>query len=227
MKYLKSFKSINEVLNWVGEIMKISDIRHFLDKCDLSEKPVPLNESYLKLITDSFDRYGIEYEILDEKSEWNTKTFAFKKPKKFDKMKFNIHEYDPAEVYYLVRVYQFQYYWGEDEDIFIVQWISKLFAQREHIQNHHDRYPRMGGYTQKEVREDGIYYYNDKLKQWELLYNPPLYKGPGSFFNHHGDTQGEMFACRHTSGLLDLLDEFDTFLMDKDNPTLKLSYPEV
>jgi len=101
--------------------MRISRGSNWMD-ANLSKDPVEI--SIVNKILSNIN-HKHEY-IINNSGGWNNNLIiTFDEPKIFDKMKFNMHEYSPAEIRYFLRIYQFQYYWGEDEDIYMVQWISR------------------------------------------------------------------------------------------------------
>ena len=140
MRYLKPFNLIKEDIMWRGDIMKINKILNFIDKMNLSKDPVEISKDHINKIFNTLDDYKIGYEVFNEnRLDKKTLTIVFNIAKKFDKLSFNFHEYDPAEVRYLIRINRYEYYWGEDEDIFLVQWVGKLFAHPDHFENYYKK----------------------------------------------------------------------------------------
>ena len=216
MKYLKLYENFR----WNGDIMRISRGSNWMD-ANLSKDPVEIN-IVNKILSNINHKH--EY-IINSSGGWNNNLIiTFDEPKIFDKMKFNMHEYSPAEIRYFLRIYQFQYYWGEDEDIYVVQWISRLFATKEHIVKYHNKYPHIGGYPEQKLVDDGIDYWNKEEEKWKPLYRPPFYKNKTSLFQH-GDAKSETYICRDLFALFDLLDDFQDFLSDKSEDYFKTDYP--
>jgi hypothetical protein len=180
----------------------------------------------MKMIKSNLDKLGIKYEICDENPDYKGKkdyiTIAFNIAKKFDNLSFSLHSYDPAEVRYYIRIYQYQYYWGEDEDMFMMQWVGKLFAHKDHLKNYIAKYSK---YRTLRVAEKGVENYDKDTNEWSLFYAPPLYLDTKSLFSYHGDAKSESYICRDISALMDLLCDFEEFLTNSKNANFETSYP--
>lgn len=221
MKYLKLYESFR----WNGEIMKLSGANW--QDANLAYDPVKIEnvDKILNIITKKH-----EYDVNNNGSWGNNLIVTFEEPKIFDKMKFNMHEYSPAEVRYFLRIYQFQYYWGEDEDIYMVQWVSRLFATKEHIGKEYRRSQDMVKklsskiYDKQKLVDDGIDYWNKEEDRWNPLYRPPFYKNRTSLQQNH-DAKSETYICRDLWALFDLIDDFQDFLDDKSEDYFKTDYP--
>ncbi len=143
--------------------------------------------------------------------------YFYATPKKFEKMKFNMHEYEPAEVYYANRIYQIQ-----DEESgaesFIFQWFGKLFASKEHLQNYYKKYPKFGPGGDMHTFKS-----NDGTEQ--LSYQPPMFKDSSDFFKSNGDTIGSLYYCEDRSALFTLLEVFNDFVKDSTQSHFETDYP--
>ena len=226
MKYLKLYENFR----WSGDIMRLSNYNW--KDANLSQDPVPIENvnKILNIITKKH-----EYNV-NNKGSWNNNLIiSFSDPKIFNSMKFRIHEYIPAEIRYYLRIYQFQYYWGDDEDIYMVQWISSLFATKDHIRREYSRYQdavnKLGSEAfqnnKQKLVDDGIDYWNNEEEKWKPLYRPPIYKGIESLSKYGLDGESETYICRDLFALFDLIDDFQEFLDNKEEHYFKTNYPSI
>lgn len=152
-----------------------------------------------------------------EKSNGDNPIYLFKTPKYFEKMKFNMHEYSPADVYYALRIYEINNEVEESES-FVVQWIGKLFANPEHLQNYYKKYPHFGpgGSNHTFIGSDG---------KEHLSYQPPMFKDITSMTNYHGDSIGGWYYCKDRDAFFIFLEQFTDFVNDNTQSHFETDYP--
>lgn len=180
-------------------------------------KGTPDWNEYNKFLV-QFSYENMLFDICDGLKKRNIGEYYFENPKHFEKMKFNIHEYEPADVYYAIRVSEIQNTDTESES-FTFQWFGKLFANEEHLQNHYKKYPHFGpgGKNHTYTASDGTQ---------QLSYQPPMYKDVNSIFGYSGDSIGEMYYCEDRDSLFYLLEQFNDFMKDDSQSHFETDYPK-
>ena len=181
-------------------------------------KDTPNYNEYQRFLV-TFQYEDMLFDICDGLKKRNPGEYYFENPKHFEKMKFNIHEYDPADVYYAIRISEIQDTESESES-FIFQWFGRLFANEQHLQNHYKRYPHFGpgGKMHTYTAPDGTE---------RLNYQPPMYKDVNSIFGlGSGDSVGGMYYCEDRDALFTLLEQFNDFMKDNSQSHFETDYPK-
>lgn len=166
----------------------------------------------------SFSYESMLFDICEGLKKRDDSEYYFENPKLFEKMKFNIHEYEPADVYYAIRVSEIQNTDTESES-FTFHWFAKLFANEEHLQNYYKKYPHFGpgGKNHTFTASDGTQ---------RLNYQPPMYKDVNSIFEYSGDSIGETYYCEDRDSLFYLLEQFNDFMKDDYQSHFETDYPK-
>ncbi len=165
-----------------------------------------------------FSYKSILFNTCDGLVEKKEGEYYFKDPKHFDKMKFNMHEYEPADVYYYIRLTQIEDKVEETES-FIFQWVGRLFANEQHLQNYYKKYPHFGPGGDRHT-------FKDSQGVERLSYQPPMYKDENSIFGHSGDAIGEFYYCTDREALFNLLEQFNDFVKDNSQSHFETDYPK-
>ena len=165
-----------------------------------------------------FSYKSILFNTCDGLVEKKEGEYYFKDPKYFDKMKFNMHEYEPADVYYYIRLTQIEDKVEETES-FIFQWVGRLFANEQHLQNYYKKYPHFGPGGDRHT-------FKDSQGVERLSYQPPMYKDENSIFGHSGDAIGEFYYCTDREALFNLLEQFNDFVKDDSQSHFETDYPK-
>jgi hypothetical protein len=183
-------------------------------------KGSPKWNEYSKFLV-QFSYENMLFDICDDIKKRNIGEYYFENPKHFEKMKFNIHEYEPADVYYAIRISEIQDTDNESES-FIFQWFAKLFANEEHLQNHYKKYPHFGPGGSR-------YTFVDSQGVERLSYQPPMFKNiETSLFglSSGGDSIGEIYFCQDRDSLFHILEKFNDFMKDNSQSHFETDYPK-
>lgn len=164
-----------------------------------------------------FSYKNILFNIFDDLVERKEGEYYFKNHKRFEKMKFNMHEYEPADVYYYFRITQIESKIDENES-FVFQWVARLFASEQHLQNYYKKYPHFGP-------GGSMHTFTDSQGVERLSYQPPMYKDENSIFGHTGDAIGGFYYCSDRDALFDLLEQFNDFVKDNSQSHFETDYP--
>jgi len=200
----ESFKSNVDIYyvpsNLLGTVIQDydSESRKIIHKqIDLEER-----ENILKCIT-------IPYKII-ENGYTGVLALRFSTPKIF--YDYGVHKYNPAHVYYAIRVTQYPDEW------FLFQWFDLIFASQEHLEDYYKKYPHFGPGGSRYHREDGVP---------GLSYQPPIYNDDIDSAPHStSGGYGGFYLCDQKDSLIHIIEEFMDFLKTK-NDNFKPDYPQV
>lgn len=174
------------------------------------------NDYNKNLVTFSQDK--LVFEILDGIEKKNDGEFYFPKPKNFEKMKFSIHSYSSADVYYVLRISEIE---TESGKSFVFNWFAKLFATEEHLKSYYKKYPHFAPGGDRHT-------FTDSKGNQVLNYQPPMFKDvQRSLFGYSSaDTIGETYYCESVEALVTLLTQFNDFMEDNSQSHFTTAYPK-
>jgi len=214
MIHIKLFESYNK--RGIASLDDNDDAQDILGvhfNRDNPSKEIDIQNRWVNLITQLFKDNNIPFEIVETGKINETAKFLaihFTTPKEFDQNP-GYHQYNPSNIYYTIRIYE------HEDEYFLFQWFSSVYATEQHLQNYYKKHPHSGpgGKNYK--------YHSQITGKEELCYQPPLYKG---YDDRGGDGQGGWLVCDQFDSLKRLLLEFIKFLNNKNDWGFFPEYPK-
>ena len=214
MKYLKLFESFNpepEIYKIEGIALKTLGYKRTSTGMDWDW--VPITDRYKFRISEVFD--GIDFTWEEQKDVDRWLTLHFTQPKRIPKCQVSIHEYDPADVYYTVRISMF------NDDWWSFNWFGQVYATQEHMENYYKKYPHFGP-------GGSAYTYKTKEGEEKLSYQPAMYKGFNIYnsADSFGSSDRKNYLCDQFDSLEVLLNQFRDFLLEPKTLRFETQYPD-
>lgn len=217
MKYIKLYESFNDYQ--IFKIKDLTDARLYHQRDHWTETPYWKVSKFSKYsqVVNQLDNSGLDYQFVEEDTYKEGVAIHFTKPKRFDEFTANMHPYTPADLYYTIRIAEYNDEW------FLFQWFGQSYATQEHILNHYKKYPHSGPGGR-------MHTFIDKSGVERLSYQPPIYRG---YRQHDGDSFGSktresnFYLCDQWDSLSILLNDFIRFLKDPNSSRFETNYPKV
>lgn len=207
MKYIKLYETFSDY-----KIIKLNDLKdhriyNTVDPCppDYISRSHFRRSKFTKLdnLIELLGRSGLTYEFVEKEKYKEGVVVHFTTPKRFDKFAASMHEYSPADLYYTIRLSEY------DDEWFLFQWFGTCYATKEHVENYYKKYPHFGPGGSRHT-------YIDNNGDERLCYQPPIYAG----YKDHvviGDNFGSLdrsnfYLCDQWHSLVHLLNDFIDFL---------------
>ena len=214
MKYLKLFEAFKtEPLVYKIPGIALTTLGYKRGKEGFEWSWLPIGDKYKSAISDIFKDIQFDFVELDNQHQWLA--LHFTKPKRFEECQVSMHEYDPADVYYTVRISMF------DDDWWSFNWFGQVYATQEHMLNYYKNYPHFGPGGERHT------YINSQGEE-RLNYQPAMYKGfqPLSAADSFAATDRKGYLCDQFDSLETLLIQFRDFLLDERTLRFETNYPD-
>lgn len=223
MKYIKLFfesfsDNIDDCDSYKG-IWKIVDLKiskiwkereHWSGK-DVW-RDVSINKRLRYQIINTLTDSNLKFEIVEKDKSIKHIAIHFTTPKRFDRFTANTHEYSPADLYYTIRIYEYE------DDWILFQWFGQSYATQEHMENYYKKYPHFGPGGRNHTFIDGN-------GQERLSYQPPLYNGYQPYIgDSFCDRPSYFYLCDQMESILLLLNEFISFMKDPKKSLFETDY---
>jgi hypothetical protein len=197
MKYIKLFESyfLDPIIYKIGGMgLRILGFKRTPRGYDWNYQPI--SEKYKRDISNIFN--GIDFEFVESESESESIVLHFTKPKRIPKCTVNIHTYDPADVYYTIRISLYNDEW------WTMRWFGVVYATQEHIENYYKKWPHLKSRT----------FNRDNVEM--PSYSPPMYGGyGGSRGDSFSSSDRKDYLCDQFDSLEFLLNQFKDFLQEE------------
>ena len=211
MKYILEYNNYNNFDIWKIKSYDINLLGYNRDENGINWGYVEF--SNMDIINRMLENFNYEVVEVDRVGDIGL-TIHFTDPKRFEGFQASMHNYDPSDCYYTIRIYQYNDHW------YVFQWFGQQYATQEHLERYYKKYPHFGpGGTS--------YTFMTRAGVESLCYLPPLYKGYSQFSGAAFGSADNInsYLCDQRDSLEHILGEFLDFLNDPSKPVFETSYP--